>query len=266
MTEALDFNDLKNAFARKAKSAAVRSLSQPMSHSTHSTLELELAELSAELRRTRADLAESHQKLAFSESEHKKALQFIRTLTEEKLASDTAFARFHEDKMRLHRTLNKKASELETLSKRINQDDLQMRSLKQKLAHIQNDLKKLQKKNATSAEKMAELQAINAVLKLENQQLKKMRTPLQMIKKWVLEQGGVLKTKSTKLVRSLTRRKRTETTALTWIPTKNALPKRQCLVFVRNEKESDIAVYYPQTKAFKCAKKQFRVTEWAFSK
>lgn len=267
MTEAIDFNQLKSAFTRNARHEAVRSLSpQQLSQPLSTTLQLELAEVSAVLRRTKIELTDTQQKLAISINEHEKSLRYVRTLSEEKIISDTVFARFHEDKMRMHRTLRKKTAEIEQLKKQINANDILQKRMKTKITQIKENLVTTTESHRATTDQLATISAFNDKLMSENNQLKKQQQPAYILKHWAIEKAKTTFAYIGAKAKNRLKKSKTETTALTWVPAKKALPKRQCLVFVRNESESDIAIFYPQTRSFKCAKKNIRVTEWALSR
>jgi hypothetical protein len=51
--------------------------------------------------------------------------------------------------------------------------------------------------------------------------------------------------------------------SIQWFSVYQSLPSKQGMFYVRNETESDVAVFNPETRRFKCSHKPIEIRDWA---
>ncbi len=264
MTQAINFEDLKQAFAPVNDSAVVTPIYKGAAHMSASR---ELNESIVAEKNMLADQKEQlRSQLQAMEQTYKAALKQVGYLTQEAMKLEQDVVNIHEDKMRLVRSLTHKQHEVEKLKRELNIANSQTNEYKTKLVHSKRDLQKqIEKNNERAKENRAQL-TIMKQLTAELTELKQQKTVLFIARKKLTDFfQSATKTLRQQIVRLLPKDKFNfgKQKPLKWQHVSNHLPTKQCTVFVRNGYESDMAVYYPRTKIFKTVNANFNVLEWA---
>lgn len=270
MTQLIDFEELKNAFATQNSATVNRLNGEPLNVSTNSRNDDQrLKELNDENRTLLSQQKQLETQLDTLDSAYQKSLRQLNALNQDQKDTDSDFQRLHEDKIRLVRSLNSKQNEIEGFKKQINQLESVERALRIKFSHSKHGIKKLQSQaeQQQAAIKNKDLHILQ--LKQEIEQLKQAKS----LKSIANELWKVYSSQALELAEQYWQefndwraKRKGGNTEIRWVPVATSLPKQQCMVYVRNGQQSDVALFNPSTKKFKCANNPFQVIEWALAK
>jgi hypothetical protein len=260
MTQAINFNELKNAFAPVVPTADVHGFNgKKVREESSTTVDRTSIKKNQQLMDQVATLKEQQESLELA---YNKSLRHVNTMMQEKMDSDSDFQRLHEDKIRMVRAINVKQHDIEDLRKTINSHESTNRALKIKMSHSKHSVAKLTEKNAEQAAEMKSMMSLMRRMSNEIEELKqsntiafKLKEKARALIQFVETYLGDLKARFFP--------KKLKLRQVEWTAVSKRLPDVQGMVFVRNDVESDLAVFNPQTRKFKCANKAIKINEWA---
>ena len=263
MKQAINFNDLKQAFAPKTEPAMVTPINKSTAAISQYTDFNE--ELAAENSRLQSQHSDLQQQLQTLEQTHQASITQLRYLAQENLKLETDMQNIHQDKMRLVRSLAEKQVTVESLKRELNELKSTNTDIQTKLSHSKRDIQKQSQKTDKYSNENKTLMAIMKQMSAELAELKKQNTaPVKLRHAWLELISNVnagmarLRAKQWPILE--------KKQPLQWQSVHKALPKTRTTVTVRNGGLVDMAVYYPQTKTFKTVQQTFEVLEWAPTK
>jgi len=268
MTQAINFDNLKSAFAPVTESAIISQLNDQSVEPIALYKGDSSSKLEQENRHLSDQILAMGEKFESIEQAYQKSLRHINALMQEKSGSDDTLQNLHNDKIRLHRVLNEKQTDIENLKKTINKSELNELKIRTTLTHSKRDQKKLESKNEALTSEIQSLMRLVKSMRIEVANLKQQRTVTFIMKTRFIELLCHAKETIKEFSRKISISKRNnnvETPVIEWTPAIQKLPTTQCMVFVRNGSEADIAVFEPKTRRFKCANKTIKVIEWAYA-
>jgi chromosome segregation ATPase len=264
MTQAINFNELRDAFAPTRRTDAVVDLYGNKVSTAHRSESDQ--DLLKENQRLKDILATTNEQLESVESAYQKTLRHVNSMMHEKMEFDGSFQKLHDDKMRLVRTIQNKQHEVEVLKKSVHELESSNQKLKSSLSNSKHSNNKLNDKLSSQAK---EIKSLRSMMKRMSAEMVELRVT-KSLKHKVAEQwehivdvtmayAAELKDK----VENLRPRKKTKLPTIQWASVNHSLPSNQVMVYVRNDTESDVAVFNPTTRRFKCAHKPIKILEWA---
>jgi chromosome segregation ATPase len=260
MTQAIEFDDLITAFAPER--AIVTPIHRQPVQQTSATEPKVAAETETLSAHNRSDLEEQFTEM---EAAYKKSLSQVSGLMLENMKLEKELSSIHESKMRMIRSLKRKQEELEDAQRQYNSAVQETKAVAAKLQHSKVDLTKATAKNQQLAKENQSQLTVMKQMSREIAELKKQHSLSGVAKTKLIALINRVKATLIQRLVDLTSKIPTQSTEpkLQWHHVSKALPKKQCVVFVRNGYESDMAMYYPNTRRFKCANSNFAVLEWA---
>lgn len=268
MTQLIDFETLKNAFANKDTATVTSfdgaSIQTPKSDANAQRIE----ELDAKNNQLSKLAKQQKEQLGSIEAAYQRALRQLNALNQDQKDVDTDLQRLHEDKIRLVRSLKIKQNETIVVKKEINQLQSVERALRIKLSHSKHSIKKLQQNTEQQQAAIKNKDQHILQLKREIEQLKQTKSLKNIIKEHYQvysEQALELAEHYWQQIKDRKNKQKIDKENIRWTAVTANLPKKQCMVYVRNSQHSDVAIFNPCTGKFKCANTQLKVKQWAFA-
>lgn len=267
MTQAINFDDLKTAFAPVNTSAKLTRISGEAFRISDDQ-KAKIKALNDENQRLTDQVKAQQERLESLDTDYKKALRHVSLLLQEKENHENDFQKLHEDKMRSVRLINSKNQESESHYRNLVKAQQRERQMEIKLSHAKADVKKQIEKQQALVKvveklktKTVHLEGVIAEMKVEKSLKHRIQEKVSALHELSLE---LLSGVAMKFANRLKKKQSEETQVIKWTSTKKALPKRACNVFVRNGYQADIASFDPRTKRFKLLNKEkMDVQEWA---
>lgn len=264
MTQAINFNELRDAFAPVRRSDAVVDLSGKKIPAVHRAEPDQ--DLLRENQRLKDILATTNEELETVESAYQKTLRHVNSMMHEKMEFDGSFQKLHDDKMRLVRTIQNKQHDVEVLKKSVHDLESSNQKLKTALINSKHSNNKLNEKITSQANEIKSLMSMMKRMTAEMAELKETKSfKHKVIEQWEhvfdisVAYAAELKDKIANMLPS----KKAKLPTIQWASVYHSLPSKQVMVYVRNDTESDVAVFNPTTRRFKCAHKPIQILEWA---
>jgi DNA repair exonuclease SbcCD ATPase subunit len=267
MTQAINFDDLKTAFAPVKTSAKLTRISGDAFRASDDQ-KAKIKALKEENLQLSDQLKAHQERFETLDTDYKKALRHVSLLMQEKETHENDFQKLHEDKMRSVRMISNKNQESEEHYRKLVKAQQRERQMEIKLSHAKVDVKKQIEKQQQLAKIVEDLKAKNAQLegvieamKVDKSLKNRLQEKFNTLYEFSLE---LMSGMAIKLANRLKKKDETEAQVIKWTSTKTALPKRACNVFVRNGYQADIASFDPRTRRFKLVNKEkMDVQEWA---
>jgi chromosome segregation ATPase len=184
----------------------------------------------------------------------------------EKMEFDGSFQKLHDDKMRLVRTIQNKQHEVEVLKKSVHELESSNQKLKSSLSNSKHNNNKLNDKLSSQAKEIKSLRSMMKRMSAEMAELRVTKSLKHKVaEQWehIVDVTIAYASEIKEIVESKLPQRKAKLPTIQWASVYDSLPSKQVMVYVRNDNESDVAVFNPQTRKFKCAHKPIQILEWA---
>lgn len=262
MTQAINFDELINAFAPEQREASVTSIQRTPERKN--TQDADESKVTLQLKDELLALKDSHGAL---KDEHKKALRHLNLLLQDKERQETEIKALHENKLQHIRQTRHKNDALAKASSELNSIQQLNRQLEIKLGHKKVDLKKSTLKNQALSKENDTLKNEIIELKTEILAIQKAHSMPEMTKSKLRQLLiSLLETLSEKLSAFSKNLNRSENTADAdvWYPIKQKKPAKNGTYLVRNGYRTELGYFNKKAKSFYVmSDPDFVIIEWS---